>query len=270
VIINTGIIKGIGHFQDDSAKLRAKPFNMITLDEVWDHYDTTTKKCDASLNSYGLDNLDLKILETLPENLTGFFIEVGANDGVSQSNSVLLEKAGWRGMLVEALPATYAKCKNARPNMIVENVACVPFEYGGETVTVTDVGLMSIAVNSAFTDDVRQDWISRGEGFTRRRAQDIEVRAAPLSLLLDKHEVKNVDLLLLDVEGAEISVLEGLDFGRHPPRFIVAEDNHTDELVNYLASKGYQATKILSERAYTRDIFYTRENWAPKPVNLSS
>ncbi len=260
VVVNTGICEGIGHFHRDCDKLRSAPFNMITLNEAWSHYDTTTKQCDASRASYGLDELDIKIVDILPAGVAGFFIEIGANDGVSQSNSVLLEKAGWRGMLIEALPAMYAKCCKSRPSAIVEHAACVPFSYKGDTVTVTDIGLMSMAENSTFSQERRRDWIARGEGFARRRAQDIEVPAMPLSLLLDKHGVKKVDLLLLDVEGAEVGVLDGLDFGRHAPRFIVAEDNYSEELIAYLKQRGYTVTKILSERAHTRDIFYTLES----------
>jgi FkbM family methyltransferase len=163
-------------------------------------------------------------------------------------------------MLIEALPAMYAKCCKSRPSAIVEHAACVPFSYKGDTVTVTDIGLMSMAENSTFSQERRRDWIARGEGFARRRAQDIEVPAMPLSLLLDKHGVKKVDLLLLDVEGAEVGVLDGLDFGRHAPRFIVAEDNYSEELIAYLKQRGYTVTKILSERAHTRDIFYTLES----------
>lgn len=39
VVVNTGIISGIGHFYTDTPRLRGKPFNMITLEEAWDHFE---------------------------------------------------------------------------------------------------------------------------------------------------------------------------------------------------------------------------------------
>ncbi len=39
VVANTGIVSGIGHFTKDSPQFRRAPFNMITLEEAWDHYD---------------------------------------------------------------------------------------------------------------------------------------------------------------------------------------------------------------------------------------
>ncbi len=39
VVVNTGIHKGTGHFQDDAPGLRAPPFNMIQLEEAWGRYE---------------------------------------------------------------------------------------------------------------------------------------------------------------------------------------------------------------------------------------
>jgi len=47
----------------------------------------------------------------------GVFIELGANDGLFQSNTVFFEKElGWRGILIEPSLKGYEKCKINRPN----------------------------------------------------------------------------------------------------------------------------------------------------------
>lgn len=43
VVINTGIVPGIGHFYNDKPAFREKPFNMITLEEAWAYFDATSK-----------------------------------------------------------------------------------------------------------------------------------------------------------------------------------------------------------------------------------
>ena len=78
---------------------------------------------------YSLHELDEKLLKYLNyEN--GFFIECGANDGVSQSNTLLLEqKLNWSGLLIEPGLDNFHKCKHIRSKCIVENYALVSSEY---------------------------------------------------------------------------------------------------------------------------------------------
>lgn len=255
-VTNTGIQAGIGHFTADLPFLRAPPFNMIPLKEAWARYDRTTPPCDAGRPSYGLDELDLRLIAALGDEPPGFFVELGAHDGVTQSNSVLLEKRGWKGLLIEANPASYARCVKARPGMIVEHAACVAADFAGSHVLLTDVGLMALTTRSSISASEREDWLQRGEGFARRKRQDIAVRAVTMTSLLDQHGINRVDLLLLDVEGAEVDVLRGLDFTRHAPRLILAEDAYTDEVETYLAGHGYFRSGVLLERKFTRDCLY--------------
>lgn len=257
-VVNTGIHAGIGHFHHDTPALRAPPFNMIPLEEAWSRYDRATTPCDAMRPSYGLEELDLRLIEALADEPPGFFIEIGAHDGVTQSNSVLLERRGWTGLLIEANPASYARCVRARPKAIVEHAACVAATAVPSHVLLTDVGLMTLTSRSALDGEARETWLSRGEGFANRPRQDILVPATTMSALLDKHGIGQVDLLLLDVEGAELDVLGGLDFDRHAPRLILAEDAYSDEVASFLEARGYVRAGILLERKFTRDCLYRR------------
>ena len=51
----------------------------------------------------------------------------------------------------------------------------------------------------------------------------LEVAARQLSDVLDEASITDVDLMTLDVEGFEASVLRGLDLARHAPRFLLVE-----------------------------------------------
>lgn len=256
-VINTGISPDTGHFLNDTPRLRAPPFNMICLDEAWAHYDRTTSPCDGQKAFYGLEGLDLKLLAAIEAEAPGVFIEVGAYDGVSQSNSVLLEQKGWNGLLVEANPASYARCVKSRPKAVVEHAACVAADFEGAHVMLTDVGLMSLTMRSAIMGEARETWLDRGEVFAQRARQDIEIPATTLSSILEKRDIKKVDLLLLNVEGAEIDVLRGLDFRRHAPRFILAQDPYTGDVADFLAARGFIRSAVLSERKFTRDCLYS-------------
>lgn len=257
VIYNTGISEGIGHFRKDIKRFRDPPFKMITLDEAWRFYDQTTLPCDFKKNSYGLNEVDKKILGLIGTD-PGFFVELGGYDGVTQSNSVLLEAAGWRGLLVEPIPSAFAKCVKSRPNCLVVNAACVPRGYSQSTISIQDVGLMSVSSVASFNDSQLEEWISRGESNSKKLRQSLKVPAIPLNDILLSNGITSLDLLLLDVEGAEIQVLMGLDLSKYQPKYIVAEDAYTDTLIKYLRCCGYEILEILTQRKYTRDIIYKR------------
>jgi len=60
---------------------------------------------------FSLNQLDRK-LEKYVDYDNGYFVELGANDGVNQSNSLYFEKyRTWRGLLVEPAPQNYLKCR---------------------------------------------------------------------------------------------------------------------------------------------------------------
>ena len=72
-----------------------------------------------------LDGIDDKLRKYL-DFKNGFFIEAGANDGYSRSNTYYLEKKlGWTGLLVEGIPELYVKCVKRRPNSVVIGCALV-------------------------------------------------------------------------------------------------------------------------------------------------
>ncbi len=79
---------------------------------------------------FSVNQLDRK-LERYVDKDGGYFVELGANDGVTQSNSLHFEKfRGWRGLLVEPTPHNFIKCrKNRAARSAVFCAACVSFDY---------------------------------------------------------------------------------------------------------------------------------------------
>ena len=208
---------------------------------------------------YGLDNLDARIADHVPVPI-GSFIELGAYDGISQSNTLHFEEKGWRGVLIEPLPSAFAACIRNRPMAKVFNCACVPFNYPGQTVKMTAVGLMSLVGGSMGDRTKEEAWIARGEAVQAITRTEVVVPARTLDSILVETKLPRPDLLVLDVEGAELQVLHGLDFGRHRPRSIVCEDSYTPDVANFLQDMGYSLRAVLLERKFTRDILYFDES----------
>ncbi|MFT4563875.1 MAG: FkbM family methyltransferase [Gammaproteobacteria bacterium] len=249
-IYNCGLGSDGGHFIDDE-RFRKPLFNMIGRDEVWDHFNPDAV---TDLPWFGLDLLDQRIARYVTAPF-GTFVELGAFDGLTQSNTVSFERRGWRGVLIEPAPDNYEKCVRNRPLALVFNCACTAAAAPGECTTMTDVGLMSL-VDGTRDRELEDSWIARGEALQQITSKKLRVPIRTLSDVLNEAGISHVDLLSLDVEGAEIGVLEGLDLERMRPQWIVCEDTYDDTVRNFLTSRNYLVHALLLERAHTSDVLY--------------
>lgn len=172
--------------------------------------------------SFALNELDLKLRQWI-DFRRGFFIEAGANDGVTQSNTLFYERfRGWRGLLIEPIPDLAARCRKNRRRSIVENCALVADSVAQPQVAMRFCNLMSL-VKGAMTADAEQQHIEKGSSIQKVESYELTVPARTLTEILDEHRIKRVDFFSLDVEGYELEVLRGLDFTRHRPRFLLVE-----------------------------------------------
>ncbi|MFT5174521.1 MAG: FkbM family methyltransferase [Gammaproteobacteria bacterium] len=214
---------------------------------------------------YGLQELDRRIEQHVDFN-NGFFIEIGGWDGVTFSNSLYFERfRNWRGLLIEPAPNEFLKCRVNRPDATVVCSACVPFGYANTFLPMSYCASMTVA-HSAHNaknqlDDVRRH-LDSGQQFLKADETSFEfgARAAPLSQILDECAIDcTIDLLVLDVEGQELSVLQGIDFARHAPRYICVEVWKLDTIASYLSSQGYRMVEQLTHMDDHQDFLFVRE-----------
>lgn len=164
-----------------------------------------------------------KIIEKyLPQN--GFFLEVGANNGFSESNTYYLERfRNWQGILIEPIPHLYQECVKERPKSQVFNCALVSQDFPDNEIEMMYGHLMSL-VTGAFDDDKieaeRVAIAGRKLGFTPYK---IKVPAKTLTSILDEANVDKINFFSLDVEGFELNALQGLDFDKYRPEFMLVE-----------------------------------------------
>ncbi len=175
------------------------------------------------VNSKPFSNHD-KLLEFVNfEN--GFFVQCGGSDGYSNDPTYYLEKVlGWKGIIVEPLPI-YEFCKKNRPKSVVYNYAVGSFEDGKkETVSFIDCYAMS-CIEGSFDD--QEEYVKAGEAAQNIKAKRITVPIKPIQFLIDDYMQKNgeikIDLFVVDTEGYEFPVIQGLDFNKNKPTYLLLE-----------------------------------------------
>lgn len=189
----------------------------------------------------------------------GVFFEVGANDGLLQSNTAYLERySGWRGILVEPLPMQFLKCITNRPRSTVINAALVSSDFAADTVELAYANLMSTV------NDPRRNLLSveahvaAGNQFLTAEEKPLSghrftVPALTVSAVLDKTGHAQVDFFSLDVEGYELEVLKGIDYSRHRPRYFLIEARDKQGIDRFMAMQGYRYVAQWS----AQDFLYT-------------
>jgi len=155
------------------------------------------------------------------ETTEGFFVEVGAYNGVEMSNTLALERRGWRGILVEADPELAEQCRENRPNAVVVN--CAATAPGGTTELGFSVAVASRGLSAVTMDKQRLGRIRHYTG--SEDVRDIVVPARCLDHILAEQHVRHVDVLTVDVEGHEWEVLQGTDLSRWKPTLLIIERN---------------------------------------------
>lgn len=179
---------------------------------------------------------DLWALYELDGKSQGYFVEFGATDGHTLSNSFLLEDGyDWTGVLAEPNPTFHDRLFSTRNCHISKK--CV-FSQSGltERLVCAETGEFSRLERVAPTDG------HETEG-RRTPVAYADVETITLDDLLDEYGApEEIDYLSIDTEGSEFEILNSFDFSRRRISLITVEHNYTDvrkDLYTLLTSKGY-------------------------------
>lgn len=209
---------------------------------------------------YGLNGLDKYLEEKYFQYNDGYFVELGANDGLAQSNTAYFEQSrGWRGILVEPVLHNFLQCLKNRPNSIAHCNACISFDYKDPVVRLIYFNLMTvpIGIQSDLSDPMAHA-SSGAQWLPSRDKENIEfpAYAKTLESILElSNAPHNIDLLSLDVEGGELEVLRGIDFSRYTFRVICVEARDVGAIQDFLCQYAYELVEVVSQDHLGNAIF---------------
>jgi FkbM family methyltransferase len=174
---------------------------------------------------------------------SGVFFEAGANDGLLFSNTAYLERyQAWTGILVEALPHKFVECVRNRRNAIVEHCALVAPDYDETAVELRYGNLMSFAPALSAIDESGQIETAKVFMSDQERVLANQTFIAPartISYILGKYGIRHINLMILDLEGAELQALRGIDFDKVRIDNILIEVRALEEMDTFLILHGY-------------------------------
>ena len=191
--------------------------------------------------------------EVFPGKRDGFFLELGAADGFSESNTYVLEKrCGWTGICIEPHPALFDAMVNKYHRTCQCVQAAVDAERGSVEFVLAGQTSGLVLEESDNSVEKRSDQIDSA----RSEGRSIIVETLPLAELLDVLGAPQViDYFSFDVEGLETRILRAFPFDRYVFLALTVE-RPTPELNEILLRNGY---RFVRNSLY--DSFYLHESF---------
>lgn len=187
---------------------------------------------------------------------SGFFVDIGAYDGVTEDETITLENAGWDGICIEGNPAIFQNLKKNRKCKTYN--AFVSDSNKIESVIMMEAHNLGSGIIDNFPKNGHVEFLKSSNH------QIVEVHSEKLEDILEKFNAPQViDLLKSDTEGSCIKIVKSLSFSKYIFKVISLElgrpnvtFSNFEEGLEFLKTKGY--SYLVTE--YENDIFIRNEN----------
>ena len=207
--------------------------------------------------SYAMDGEDTAINVFNKKKDKGFYVDIGAHHPIQRNNTHLLFKKGWEGINIDVNQFSIELFNFLRPNDLNLQIAVSDKE-----------GEISFFYQKKFSQLNTTDKEIANENF-QGNFQEKKVKCQTIQNILDNSKFKNtkIDLLNIDVEGAEMKVLNTLNFEIYDPSLICIEilgyremqseqrekEIKNNQIFKFLVNKGYK--KVWSGISYCSHLF---------------
>jgi FkbM family methyltransferase len=182
----------------------------------------------------------------------GFYLDVGCAFPSQNSTTYYMElRRGWTGIGIDAVKEYGDQWRQIRPRSKFFHYAVS--DSSGDTVTFYQAKHPGL---SSFD----KDW---GDQFGMPEPTPVEVETITLNDLLDREGVKKIDLMSIDIEGAEPLALKGFDIERFAPQLVCIEVHEGAEsepfISKYFAEHGYERIDAYMEYDYANWYFTPKQ-----------
>jgi FkbM family methyltransferase len=187
-----------------------------------------------------------------PQELT--VLDVGANDGITFSNSKKIIELGWNAVLIEPSPKAFErlqKLHESNEKVKILNVAITPTNSIfclHESESLLNMG--DVALVSSIKHEETERWRKANINFNK-----VDVPGITFDNMCMQVEEYTYDLISIDVEGFDYDVLSQIDLNKVGCKMLIVEFNGKDKhnFVHYVSEFGL---KLISENP--ENLIFTR------------
>jgi FkbM family methyltransferase len=169
----------------------------------------------------------------------GVFVDIGAHDGISCSNSLFFEEfRNWTGICVEPGIEEFKKLNSFRKSLNIN--ACIS-DYDGESEFTYIEGYSNMLSGLSETYDKKH--LSRIDSEINSfggKKSNIKIKVFKLQTIFDMNNINDIDFCSIDTEGSEFNIIKSIDFNKTNIKMFSIENNYqTTEIKDYLEERGY-------------------------------
>jgi len=196
----------------------------IIRKRIWD----CLKKLGQNTDYFSEAGQDMLVKDNFFKNQkSGFFLEIGAFDGIEGSNCYHFEKfMNWQGIAIEASPLQFEKLKKNR------NCKLINIAIGSENKQVEFYEVVEGFTQMSGINNLNfKDSFERIKKNSNSKINKINIECKTFEKLIPSDQI--IDLISIDIEGNEPDVLKSINFDKYQIKVIILE-NKTPKELSYL------------------------------------
>ena len=193
----------------------------IVRKRIWD----CLRKLGQNSDYFSEAGQDMLVKENFfKDQKSGFFLEIGAFNGIEGSNCYHFEKfMNWQGIAVEASPLQFERLKKNR-NCELINAALASENKQVEFFEIVEGFTQMSGINNINF----QNSLERIKKNSNSKINKIKIESKTFNKLIPNDQI--IDLISIDIEGNEFEVLKSIDFDEYQIKVIIIENNIPNEL----------------------------------------
>ncbi len=199
------------------------------LHNIYIRYQFLIKK-----KTYSMNNEDTAVLDYFKHKKNGFYVDVGCHHPICINNTYLLYKQNWSGINIDVSEFSIDLFNYMRPHDL--NYKCAVSNKNKVVKLFYQKEFSQLSTIKS----------NQAKNVFQGKIKEKEIQAFSLDEILSRDKYKNtkIDFLNIDVEGADLEVLEGLSFDKFKPELICLEIHDKEvkksEIYNFLIQKKYE------------------------------
>jgi len=201
-----------------------------------DDYDNSRKIYYSKNNE---DEYYIKNIINYKKN--GIFLDIGAYDGITYSNTYYLESIlGWSGICVEPYYINIEKCKKNRKTII-----CNKIIYEKSDIDI-DLIMLSNNNNNIQLGNINGQLKITNLDISKYSNIDlIKVNTININDLLNNYNIHNIDYMSINAYSYELNILKMIDYDKNIINYInvIHNEIHQQDIYDFLITKSYKRHK---------------------------